>query len=438
MDIEPDPAKSNSDDGEYFESDQVSPPENNKNDIALEPVHMIELSSDDEDEDEDEEEETRYDASGFWRSTPRDERVLIPINIEQSRQVKHRKSKTATENREPLPPSPPPRGPFKGWTVETLDGKHYIPCPECHEKVEIVGRLSLKKHIHSSHPGAWSRLTSQQCQLCSPSTGKQVYPSDVINHMSQKHRINFRGPMHHPAWVPTDLSAKTFICPECRSLVPTMELKSHMQFYTLSSGSQMAFPCSLCPKTNRKVRVHVEDFTEHLKSVHGILDDNSEREKTLKTQKQSQIRSDRVQCTGCPNQVKKVNLQKHLKKCQGRFQFCRGCNKNILMQDMAAHSNCFKSAALTLPATSASCGKLTPLSFSDPQVPELTDDIACSTPGALSLPRKVGQKAVQINLLNKRDSPFNQKSSKYTEKGTDAEKDVDSDSRPLEKKIKIQ
>ena len=92
--------------------------------------------------------------------------------------------------------------------METVDGKHFIPCPVCQEKVKIVGRLSLKKHISSSH-SKFSR--PWPCQLCRTS-GKhlKIYASDVVNHMSQKHRINYRGPMAHPAWVPTDPSAETF------------------------------------------------------------------------------------------------------------------------------------------------------------------------------------------------------------------------------------
>jgi len=383
--------------------------------------------------------------------------------------------------------------------VEIVDGKHFIPCPVCEEKVKIVGRLSLKKHISSSHSNI-SR--SWPCQLCRTSgILHKVYPSDVVNHMSRKHRINYRGPMAHPAWVPTDSSAEAFICPECRSYVYTRELKNHMKFYRLSTGRQMAYRCSLCPKIDRKI--HVDDLQDHLKFLHGIVDEKLEkrkrveqeekankekkaekrkkaeqekmaakkkkedREKKSDTQKQLQSK-DFMQCKGCPNQVRITNMRKHLSKCQGHpkprprpshnkcdkapakpttatnldttkpevphlmvtciqckgcrnqvkkinfvqhlekcegFRFCRGCNQRLLVQELPAHRN---------------CGKITLLNVSEPQVPELMDDMAYSTSGAASVSSKGTPKAaVQINLLQKRES---------TQKES-----VDSDSPLLEK-----
>ena len=73
-----------------------------------------------------------------------------------------------------------------------------------------------------------------------------------------------------------------------------------------------------------------------------------------------------------------------------------------------------------------SCGKHTSLNVSEPQVPELIDDMDFSTPGAVSVSRKGTPKAVQINLLQKRGSTFNPEDS------------VDSDSPLKEKQMKLQ
>ena len=382
----------------------------------------------------------------------------------------------------PLLPSLPSRDSVKGWTVETVDAKHYIPCPQCQKKVRIIGRLSLKKHLRSSHPEEnWSRFSLRnwlQCQLCpaSSSNKNRVHPSDVINHMSQKHRINFRGPMNHPAWVPTDPSAKTFICPECRMPVPIVELKSHMKFYALP----LYYPCSLCPKTKNKALVHLKDLPDHLKYIHGIFDENAEKEKKSDSQKQI-LSNDYIQCKGCPNPVKKTNMEKHLDKCQG-LKFCDGCKEHFLMQDEPAHKNCNKSDPLTFLATNLNppkpdlmdhnciqckgcsnqvkktnfamhlnkcqgfrfCSgckqrvlvqelsahrsrcKTAPPSIPEPPVPELIDDMTYSIPGAVSVSRKGTPKAVQINLLQKRGSTFNPEDS------------VDSDSPLKEKQMKLQ
>merc|ERR1712080_808569 len=93
-----------------------------------------------------------------------------------------------------------------------------------------------------------------------------------------------------------------------------------------------------------------------------------------------------IQCKGCRNQVKKINFAQHHEKCEG-FRFCRGCKQRVLVQELPAHRN---------------CGKITLLNVSEPQVPELIDDIAYST-SASSVSRIGTPKAVQINLLQKRE-----------------------------------
>ena len=460
MDLEPDPGEDNADDGEYFETDQKCSPESSPEihelDGSSESDNTIELSSDSDEE----EEERGYDVAespSCWRSTPSDERgerVLIQIKTQPNPTTNHERQKTTKRDVSiPLIPPGPCKDPAKGWTVETVDGKHFIPCPECDEMVRIVGRLSLRKHVRSSHSeenqwGQFSIRNYLQCQICPPSSSmkRKIHASDVINHMTQKHRINYRGPMSHPAWVPTDPAAKTFICPECRLPVPILELKSHMKFYTLSTW-KMAYPCSLCPKTKRKDHVHVKDLPNHLTFVHGISQDQLPSKDFIQCKgcknpvkkvnlgkhlrrcrdflvqdhlthnKCSQSAAlnpppvtvmnppapyipllgdqSRIQCKGCPNQIKKINLTTHLVKCQG-FQFCRGCTQSVLVQELSAHR---------------SCGKVAALNLSEPQVPELIDDMASCTPGAVSVSRKGTPKAVQINLLQKRESKSNQKDS---------------------------
>ena len=486
MDLEPDPEEGNADDGEYFETDQKSSPPSSPQihepGGSSESDHTIVLSSDSDEE----EEERGYDvpeSSSCWKSTPRDERgerVLIHINTQPITNPEREKT-TKRDVPIPLPHSLACREPGKGWTVKTVDGKHYIPCPECQEMVRIVSIVSLKKHMHSSHGESVPAGTCWHCQLClaSSNINHKVHPSDVINHMSQKHRINIRGPMSHPAWVPTDSSAKTFICPECRIHVPTRKLKNHMKFYKLSTGRQVAYPCSLCPKTERKI--HVDDLQDHLKFLHGIFDEKAEKEKKSNMHKQFQSK-DCIQCKGCKNPVNQKNLKKHLDKCQG-LTFCGDCKEHILVQDLPSHSNsnCGKSAPKTTLTTNLNppqpqcpdlidnafiqckgcrnqvkkvnfvkhldrcqgfgfcrgcnqrvlvqklsahrrCGKLTPTIVAEPQVPELIDDMSYSTLGAVSLPGKgPPKKAVQINLLQKQESTFYQENS------------VDSDSPTLQK-----
>ena len=118
--------------------------------------------------------------------------------------------------------------------------------------------------------------------------------------------------MARPAWVPTDSSAKTFICPECRLPVPTTELKGHMKFYTLSTWN-MAYPCSLCPKARRMAHVHVNDLLDHLRFVHGTFDQNTTNN-LLKEETQTNL--GKIQCERCKISVKKGHLRKHRKRCK--------------------------------------------------------------------------------------------------------------------------
>merc|ERR550532_1414980 len=87
----------------------------------------------------------------------------------------------------------------------------------------------------------------------------------------------------------------------------------------------------------------------------------TERESKLNTHKQFQSK-DCIQCKGCPNQVKKTNMKKHLDKCQG-LKFCDVCKEHILVRDLPSHKSCDKYPAMTTPATN--------LNPPQPPVPDL-------------------------------------------------------------------
>ena len=171
--------------------------------------------------------------------------------------------------------------PVKGWTVETIGNRNFIPCPECKGKARLERKSTLTDHLTKSHP---SELRNRwPCLLCPESRSiSRNFPAipvwDVFNHMREIHGLAVAGktarscstptvPKAQPAWIPTDSSAT---------------------------------------------------------SVWTFLND------------------DFVQCTECVNtQVKICNMTRHYKKChkkKGVYDgVCGHCNQHVCMKDLVAH-----------------------------------------------------------------------------------------------------
>ena len=248
----------------------------------------------------------------------------------------------------------------KGWKVETVGDQNFIPCPECKTRVRIMDTSSLPDHLERFHPEQdWDELRNRwHCQLCARSRIIHHFPaSEVFNHMCTAHKVNLKGPMAQPAWMPTDQSATNLICPECQMKVPTMGMRDHLLYtHKIAQGRMkitFKYDCALCSlKTKGDTKVDLLNLVHHLKTIHGKL--LTRQKKKAEKQKGTKpgepklwtfLTDNFVKCKECVDTTVKIgNLKKHFTKChQGENisdGLCGQCNQPVSMSDILAHQYC--------------------------------------------------------------------------------------------------
>ena len=245
-----------------------------------------------------------------------------------AKRPKRKKASSVPTTEEPPCPASTSTSRFSSseWTVETVGNQHFIPCPECRQRVHIAGRSSLTDHIARSHPDkTWDPLKyNRHCQLClpwsrrgSPKYGRfLIY--EISAHVSTKHKINLSGPVASNTKNlsrPVVPNTKEIKCPECQ-----MTIKR--------TGVQ--------PELN-----NARALLDHLKTAHGMF----KRPITNVWMVLSGTYDSFVKCKECADTIVRIsNLARHFSKCHPGAEVdggsCGRCNRRVLKKDLQAHLNC--------------------------------------------------------------------------------------------------
>ena len=238
--------------------------------------------------------------------------------------------------------------PFKdGWKVITsvtsnqfntpfLRANLSIPCPQCHEPVKIKETSSLTDHLKKFHPDQdWNaKQNSRHCVHCPQSKRHLIYSAkEVFAHMCTVHKINLKGPMAHPAWVPADNSATMFICPECQMPVPTEDLTNHVAQHLRYDCAvtkkqrkvKTAHICGLCTIKTREsnTSIDVRHLQDHLEQVHGRPPMRSSGWIVENSADSHFIPCPHPQCNQNVIIVNRFSLMTHVKECHPEEQWRR-------------------------------------------------------------------------------------------------------------------